>query len=136
MAPVLVQQMMRASQRAQFSPSVAYRSIPKAVRFVANAEDHDTSTQPVKEASEDFQKEIDAYNANEESAARLTPAEELRTLVASEKYGTVCTISSSGPTAGYAAGSVTPFAVDDQGRVMCCLSNLSSHKQCGAAAIC
>lgn len=81
------------------------------------------------EIDPEFQKEIEAYKANEENAARLTPAEELRTLVESVKFGTLSTLASSGPIKGYPLGSVLPYAIDDKGRIICALSNLSSHKK-------
>ena len=130
MAPVMFRQLFRTSNHARFAPHAPARSFSRCTRAFAKAPEHDTGTAPAKEISPEFQKEIDAYKANEDSAARPKPAEQLRTLVASESYGTVCTISSSGPTEGYAAGALTPYAVDEQGRVFCCLSNLSSHKRC------
>lgn len=136
MAPVIVRQLLRTTQHVSYSPRVPGRSFPRCARACAKAPEHDTGKQAPKEISPEFKKEIEAYKANEEFAARLTPAEQLRTLVANESYGTVCTISSSGPTEGYAAGALTPFAVDEQGRVFCCLSNLSSHKRCVHLSVC
>jgi putative heme iron utilization protein len=60
--------------------------------------------------------------------ARLTPAEEIRTIIACQKFGTVCTISSEKAIQGFPAGAVMPYAVDACGRIICCLSDLSSHK--------
>lgn len=91
---------------------------------------HDPGSAPAPEIDEDFKKEIEAYKANEQNAARLTPAEELRTLVDVAKFGTLSTFASSGAVKGYPLGSVLSYATDDQGRIICALSNLSSHKKC------
>ena len=132
----MLRQILRASTHVSVAPRASTPSFSRCTRAHAKAPEHDTGTAAPKEISPEFQKEIDAYKANEDSAARPEPAEQLRTLVANESYGTVCTISSSGPTEGYAAGALTPFAVDDQGHVFCCLSNLSSHKRCVSHSVC
>jgi hypothetical protein len=136
---------------AQVFSGIAFRTIPvvpatrrgfwrpavRCLRVQAETKQagHDTSKQPPQEIDPEFQKQIDSYRANEERAPRLTPAEELRTLISNEKYGTVCTRSGSGPTEGFPSGALTPFAVDDKGRFVCCLSNLSSHKKCEPEAL-
>ena len=66
---------------------------------------------------------------NQQSAPRISPAEHVRTLLKDQKYGTLSTISSSGPTKGYPSGAVMPYVVDEQGRVICCLSDMSGHKR-------
>eukprot|EP00892_Ulva_mutabilis_P009162 jgi/Ulvmu1/6618/UM003_0255.1 len=90
---------------------------------------HDAGSVPQPEIDEEFRKEIEAYKANEESAARLTPAEELRTLVECAKFGTISTLACAGPTKGYPMGSLLSYATDEEGRIICALSNLSSHKK-------
>lgn len=107
--------------------------VSRAVRVRAEDEEakpssgHSTGEQP--EISEEMKKEIEAYKENEKNAARLTPAEELRTLVASAKFGTLSTLASTGAIKGYPLGSVLPYAIDDDGNIICALSNLSSHKK-------
>lgn len=111
---------------------IAVKPQVRTVRVLADKDQakpsgHDSGESP--EIDPEFQKEIDAYKANEANAARLTPAEELRTIVESVKFGTLSTFASSGPIKGYPLGSVLPYAVDDKGRIICALSNLSSHKK-------
>lgn len=77
-----------------------------------------------------MQEQSEILSKNEESAPRPTAAESVRTLIKNQKYGTVCTMASSGPASGYPSGALMPYAVDDKGRVMACLSNLSGHKRC------
>lgn len=132
---MIAQQLLRNPYCSKLSLPVPLCPFARSVRMYTKAPEHDTGTQAPQELNPEFQKEIEAYQANEDAAARLTPAEELRTLVSNESYGTVCTISSAGLTEGYASGALTPFAVDDQGRVICCLSNLSSHKRCVSALV-
>ena len=67
---------------------------------------------------------------NEEIAPRPTAAECVRTLIQNQKFGTVCTVAASGPSSGYPSGALMPYAADEKGRVMACLSNLSGHKRC------
>ena len=72
---------------------------------------------------------------NQESAPRITPAEQVRTLLSDQKYGMISTMSSSGPTKGYPSGALMPYVVDDKGRVICCLSDMSGHKRCDALGV-
>ena len=91
---------------------------------------HDDGTAAQPELDDDLRKEVEAYKAHEASVARLRPAEDLRTLVELAKFGTISTLACSGPTKGYPLGSILSYATDDHGRIICALSNLSSHKRC------
>jgi hypothetical protein len=66
---------------------------------------------------------------HEKAVPRLTAAEELKTLVCNQKYGTICTMASSGKAKGYPSGAIMPYCVDTKGKVIACLSNLSPHKR-------
>lgn len=113
--------------------SIAAKPQLRAVRVLAEKKakpaGHDTRGSSQPEIDEEFKKEIEAYKENEQNAARLTPAEEIRTLVDCAKFGTLSTFASTGPVKGYPLGSVLSYATDDQGRIICALSNLSSHKK-------
>jgi Pyridoxamine 5'-phosphate oxidase len=58
---------------------------------------------------------------------RLSVAEEIRTLIACQKFGTICTISSDKEAEGFPAGAVMPYAVDASGRIICSLTPMSQH---------
>ena len=68
---------------------------------------------------------------HQKSAARLTAAEEARTLVYySQGLGVLGTNSqASSPLAGYPASAMVGFAVDEQGRPIFSFSSISTHKQ-------
>ena len=71
--------------------------------------------------------------AHEKTVSKPSAPESVRTLLALNKFGTVCTFASSPSTSGYPSGALLPYAVDDKGRVICALSDLSSHKRCAHA---
>lgn len=68
---------------------------------------------------------------HQKTAARLTAAEEARTLVYySQGLGVLGTNSqASSPLAGYPASAMVGFAVDEQGRPIFSFSSISTHKQ-------
>ena len=68
---------------------------------------------------------------HQKTAARLTVAEEARTLVYySEGLGVLGTNSqASSPLAGYPASAMVGFAVDENGRPIFSFSSISTHKQ-------
>jgi hypothetical protein len=114
------------SMLVRMPSSVTYKS----QRFFQRRFERLSRSQPLAcmaAASEDVS---DKVAANEKNAPRISSAEHVRTLLATNKYATLCTISSASRTAGFPFGAATPYAVDIQGRVICCLSNLSGHKRC------
>ena len=70
--------------------------------------------------------EIVAFQSHQAAVARLTLAEEARTLVANGNFGVLSTISSKS-CPGFPAGSVVEYATDDAGRPIFSFSSLSPH---------
>uniref|UniRef100_A0A0G4I9C8 Uncharacterized protein n=1 Tax=Chromera velia CCMP2878 TaxID=1169474 RepID=A0A0G4I9C8_9ALVE len=80
-------------------------------------------TIPPEEAA--LQARIQEHQAN---AARLSPAEDARSLVEySTGYGTLSTISSS--LEGFPGAGVVAFGLDEEGKPIFCVSTMSSHTQ-------
>eukprot|EP00878_Enallax_costatus_P023672 GHUV01025200.1.p1 GENE.GHUV01025200.1~~GHUV01025200.1.p1 ORF type:complete len:335 (+),score=101.09 GHUV01025200.1:144-1148(+) len=71
--------------------------------------------------------EIAVFQNHQKTAARPTPAEDARTLMALAQYGVLSTVSSQAGSAGYPFGSVVEFAVDPEGRPLLATSTLSPH---------
>eukprot|EP00887_Chlorella_sp_A99_P000171 scaffold13.g171.t1 len=72
------------------------------------------SSSVVAEESQD--PEILAYQRHQATAARLSLAEEARTLVEGAKFGVLSTLASTGELAGFPSGSAVEFAADASGR--------------------
>lgn len=71
--------------------------------------------------------EILAFRDHQKTAARLSFAEEARTLVGSAISGVISTLSARGGTEGFPSGSVVFFAADEQGRPLFSFSSMSGH---------
>ncbi|EFN51899.1 hypothetical protein CHLNCDRAFT_139512 [Chlorella variabilis] len=70
--------------------------------------------------------EILAYREHQQTAARISLAEEARTLVALGKFGVLST-NARGELEGYPSGSVVEFAADSKGRPVFAFSTMSPH---------
>ncbi|KAL1496397.1 hypothetical protein AB1Y20_016352 [Prymnesium parvum] len=100
---------------------------------------HAVTSQP--ELSEEEQKVQAAVMEHQRNAARLSQAEDARSLVAySTGYAVLSTLSSAVP--GYPSGSLVGFAQDEAGLPIFCFSGMSSHTKDllaadgGKAALC
>lgn len=71
--------------------------------------------------------EIARFQEHQRTAARLTAAEEARTLMALARSAVLSTKSASPGFEGLPFGSVVEFAVDEQGRPILATSTLSPH---------
>eukprot|EP00884_Botryococcus_braunii_P004094 jgi/Botrbrau1/13686/Bobra.0378s0015.1 len=71
--------------------------------------------------------EILAYQEHQRTAARLSHAEEARTLIELGSTGVISTLSGSEDIKGYPAGSVVQYAADELGRPIFAFSSLSPH---------
>jgi len=75
--------------------------------------------------------EISAWQKHQDACKQPSPAEAARTLLAASlQSATLCTLSSAAATKGFPFGAAVPYAVDDQGRVVCAMSSLSLHMAC------
>ncbi|PSC75188.1 FMN-binding split barrel [Micractinium conductrix] len=70
--------------------------------------------------------EILAYREHQATAARITLAEEARTLVSLGKFGVLAT-QGRGELEGFPSGSVVEYAADEQGRPIFAFSTMSPH---------
>jgi len=71
--------------------------------------------------------EILAFREHQKTAARLSFAEEARTLVDSAVSGVISTLSARSGTEGFPSGSVVFFAADEEGRPVFSFSSMSGH---------
>lgn len=80
------------------------------------------------EPSEEDKLFMETLKKHQDGAAKLTFAEEVRSLLAySSGFGVIST--NSGSDEGYPAGSVVGFAVEDDGNFIFCFSGMSGHTQ-------
>lgn len=70
--------------------------------------------------------EIETFREHQASAAKLSFADECRTLVDLGRYGVISTFSRE-HGGEYPSGSIVGFAADDQGRPIFALSSMSGH---------
>ena len=70
--------------------------------------------------------EIERFRAHQASAAKLSFADECRTLVDLGRYAVISTFDAKSG-GEYPAGSIVGFASDDRGRPIFALSSMSSH---------
>jgi hypothetical protein len=71
--------------------------------------------------------EIRAFQAHQETAPRLSLAEEARTLATNARFGVLSTLSGALDTPGFPSGSAVEYALDAGGRPVFCVSSLSPH---------
>lgn len=71
--------------------------------------------------------EILAFQKHQASAAKLSLADEARTLVQASTWGVISTIGRGGSAAGYPCGSIVEYATDEQGSLVFAFSSMSSH---------
>lgn len=82
---------------------------------------------PKGASPEQMDPEILAFREHQKNAARLSFAEEARTLVGSAVSGVISTLSARPGTEGFPSGSVVFFAADDQGQPIFSFSSMSGH---------
>jgi putative heme iron utilization protein len=70
--------------------------------------------------------EIEAFQAHQASAAKLSFADECRTLVDLGRYGVLSTFARE-HGGEYPSGSIVGFAADHEGRPLFALSSMSGH---------
>eukprot|EP00443_Scrippsiella_acuminata_P101701 CAMPEP_0115691582 /NCGR_PEP_ID=MMETSP0272-20121206/62731_1 /TAXON_ID=71861 /ORGANISM="Scrippsiella trochoidea, Strain CCMP3099" /LENGTH=360 /DNA_ID=CAMNT_0003131567 /DNA_START=50 /DNA_END=1128 /DNA_ORIENTATION=+ len=99
------------------------------VRFVGRKAEGGGHAVPKGSAvsQENMDPEILAFREHQKNAARLSFAEEARTLVNSAISGVMSTVSARQGTEGYPSGSVVFFATDEQGRPIFSFSSMSGH---------
>ena len=96
----------------------------KTLSFVVRAHDVKEGSAMSDEATVD--PEIEAFRAHQSVAARLSFADECRTLVDLGRYGVISTFSRE-HGGEYPSGAIVGFASDSQGRPLFALSSMSSH---------
>ncbi|KAK9826044.1 hypothetical protein WJX74_007645 [Apatococcus lobatus] len=79
----------------------------------------------VRDSSSD--QELEQWLANQQSASRISPAAEARTLVSSARTATISTVTSDKTLAGFPNAGVIEFVADEAGRPVMILSSLSAH---------
>nr|QKY15297.1 FMn-binding split barrel (FMnbP) [Polytomella parva] len=86
---------------------------------------------------QESQRQISAFQQHQKHAAKLFPAEAMRTLMSRSRFAVLCTLSNGNPAVaqaeaapeGWPAGSVVEFAIDDSngGAPIISTSGLSPH---------
>lgn len=71
--------------------------------------------------------QILAFQEHQATAAKLSLAEEARTLVNAATWGMISTLGSGGAAAGYPCGSVVEYASEESGALVFAFSSMSSH---------
>jgi putative heme iron utilization protein len=104
---------------------VTYKHAEKETGHQTGSVGASTSMPTLSPAEE---KMVTAFREHQQGAARLTNAEEIRTLVEySSGYGVLSTNSRQYP--GFPTGSVVGFALDDSGYPFFVFSSMSAHTQ-------
>jgi len=121
--------LLPSSSRLLAFTSVNHRPAVSGARFVGRRAEGGGHAVPKGSAvsQENMDPEILAFREHQKNAARLSFAEEARTLIDGAISGVMSTMSARQGTEGYPAGSVVFFATDEQGRPVFSFSSMSGH---------
>lgn len=123
-----------------FSPAFVVRSVNRSMRRLAEAEkpakapDGGSSGHVVRGLAEpsdeakSIQERVAAHQQDPIKAAKLGPAEEIRSLV-EYSHGFAVISTNSGSIEGYPSGAVVGFATDTSGHPLFVFSGMSTHTQ-------